>query len=53
MNFQENLSNGRNACAGIQNTAKAHCSGSNAHLIIYQSQGNFYGFWCVCDKSEL
>jgi len=53
MNFQENPSNGRNACTGTWNTAKGHCFASNAILIIYQSQGNFYSFWCVCDECEL
>lgn len=53
MNFQENPSNGRNACTGTQNTAKGHCSASNANLIIYPSQGNFYSFWCVRDEYKV
>jgi hypothetical protein len=53
MNFQENLSNGRNASTGTWNTAKAHCSASNAHIIVYQSQGNFYSFWCVRDENKV
>jgi hypothetical protein len=53
MNFQENPYNGRNACTGTRNTAKGHCSASNANLIIYRSQGNFYSFWCVSDECEV